>query len=118
MNIMGNIITEHLTECLVIAIIVLILILVLCLFAKIIRTTIAIAFLCLLSSIMATIFWGDGTAYVNVFSSMFAPKYAEEITDAYQHFKKIDAQDPFFDSETVKENLRIIVQENLESNNQ
>lgn len=75
------------------------------LFFKIAKKAVSIVILCILLSIMTTVFWGNGQPYVDAFSSLFSPEYAEEIQDAYKNYKEQDAQEPFLDYEDVKERL-------------
>lgn len=98
---MYEFIANNYSTILVVAIAVAIALIILCVIAKLFRIAIGLGILFVVIPIVFTIFWGDGFEYVSKFASFFQPAYQQQIEDAYEYYKKKDAEDPFVDYDAV-----------------
>lgn len=76
-----------------------------CIISKFFKLAVAIAILSVAVPVLFTIFWGDGTHYVEDIASCFQPKYQQQITDAYAYYKEKDNEDPLIDYDAVSEKV-------------
>lgn len=107
---MYQFISDNLTTILIVAIAVVIALIVLCVIAKLFKIAIGLGILCIVVPIIFTIFWGDGSKYVSKFASFFQPAYQQQIEDAYEYYKKKDAEDPFVNYDAVSSAVTDIFQ--------
>lgn len=94
---MFEFVDTHYTTIIVVAIVLAIALITLCVVMKLFKVAISLGILCIIVPIIFTIFWGDGSEYVSKFASFFQPAYQQQIEDAYEYYKKKDAEDPFVD---------------------
>ena len=90
-------INTHHTAIIVVVIGLAIALITLCVLMKLFKVAISLGILCIIVPIIFTIFWGDGSEYVSRLASFFQPAYQQQIEDAYEYYKKKDAEDPFID---------------------
>jgi len=112
---MYEFISNNLTTILIVAIAVGIVLIVLCVIAKLFKIAIGLSILCIVVPIIFTIFWGDGSKYISKFASFFQPEYQQQIEDAYEYYKKKDAEDPFVNYDAVSSAVTDIFQEASDS---
>lgn len=85
---------------------VILVLLALCLLVSIIMrlTRCIVLFLLLLILVSAayTITWGDGSAYVSKFASLFSPQIEEQINDGYRFYRAQSSQEPIIDTNQIE----------------
>ena len=104
-------IEEHPAECITVLGAVLLLFLVLSIVARLFHIAICLAIAAIMIPIAFTIFWGDGTEYVQTFASFLQPKYEQQVNEAYAYFKAKDSEDPFVDYDAVSKTATDIFQD-------
>lgn len=95
----------HSSFLLSIAIIAAVTALVICLVAKLFKLAIGVIVISIFIPILFTIFWGDGSAYVSRFASMFEPAYQQQIEGLYKYYKDKDTEDPFVNYDAVSKQV-------------
>jgi len=76
-----------------------------CIIKRFVRLAIGIAVLSIIIPVLFTIFWGDGTTYISELASYLAPKYQQQLQDAYAYYKKKDSEDPVIHSDAVSDKI-------------
>lgn len=69
--------------------------------AKLHRIAIGLTILSIVVPVIFTLCWGDGSRYVSTFASFFQPAHRQQIEEAYNFYKRKDAEDPFMDHDVV-----------------
>lgn len=85
---------------------VILVLLALCLLVSVImrltRYIVIFLLLFVIVSTACTITWGDGSAYVSKFASLFSPQVEDQINDGYQFYRAQNEQDPLVDTGQIE----------------
>ena len=76
-------------------------IIIICIITKLFRIAIGIAILSVVIPVLITIFWGNGTTYVQKFASLFNNEYKTQIEEAYNYYYQKNAEDPVVNYDEV-----------------
>ena len=94
-------IRANLSTLLPILLIVAVIAIIICIISRLFRIAIGVAVLTTIIPVLITIFWGDGTTYIQKFASLFNDQYQTQIEQAYDYYYQKNAEDPLVDYDRV-----------------